>query len=193
MDVILAPYVPSDEDVVHRMLEVAGVGPGDVVCDLGCGDGRILFAAVTAFGAEKAVGYELREDLYRGVVAAIHQRHLADRVTVFHEDLLRADLSAATVITLYLTTAANTQLMPKLVREAKPGTRVVSHFFRMAGWPTMRRDDVRGHTIYLYTVPDTREPRVPPRGDGAASSGPHGTPWRPSLSTLIVLGGVGVG
>jgi hypothetical protein len=63
----------------------------------------------------------------------------------------------------------------------------------MAGWPTMRRDDVRGHTIYLYTVPDTREPRVPPRGDGAASSGPHGTPWRPSLSTLIVLGGVGVG
>ncbi len=191
MDVILAPYVPSDEDVVNRMLEVAEVGPRDIVYDLGCGDGRILFAAVTAFGAEKAVGYELREDLYRGVVDAIHQRHLADRVTVFHADLLRADLSAATVITLYLTTAANTQLKPKLLREAKPGTRVVSHFFRMAGWPHTRRDDIRGHTIYLYTMPDTREPPVPPRRDAASSSGSHRAPRRPSSSTLLGVGGMG--
>ncbi len=157
MTVSLAPYVPSSEDVVTRMLEVAHVTRDDVVFDLGCGDGRILFAAVKNFHAKQAVGYELQDDLYDGIVDKIKAERLERRIHVFHADALTADLSEATVVTLYLTTSGNSTLKPKLAT-ARPGTRIVSHDFRIEGWNPTRREDYRGHTIYLYTLPATPEP-----------------------------------
>jgi 16S rRNA A1518/A1519 N6-dimethyltransferase RsmA/KsgA/DIM1 with predicted DNA glycosylase/AP lyase activity len=155
MTLSLAPYVPTQRDVVKRMLEIACIGMEDVVFDLGCGDGRILLSAVQDFGAQQAVGYEMREDLYTGVVAKIKNEHLESRVTVFHDDLFNADLSEATVITLYLTTSGNSKLKPKLSQEAKAGTRIVSHSFRIEGWSHTQRESFHGHTIYLYTIPDS--------------------------------------
>ncbi len=155
MIISLAPYVPTQRDVVERMLELACINPSDVVFDLGCGDGRILLSAVQDFGAHQAVGYEMREDLYTGVVAKINNEHLEDRVAVFHDDLLNADLSNATVITLYLTTSGNSKLKPKIIQEAKAGTRIVSHSFRVEGWSPTHRESFHGHTIYVYTIPDS--------------------------------------
>ncbi len=157
MPVSLAPYVPSSEEVVTRMLEVARVNRNDVVFDLGCGDGRILFSAVKKFRAKRAVGYEMQEDLYQGIVDKIQAERLEHRVQVFNEDALTADLSEATVVTLYLTTSGNSKLKPKL-SAAQPGMRIVSHDFRIEGWSHTRREDFRGHTIYLYTLPDSLNP-----------------------------------
>jgi tRNA G37 N-methylase Trm5 len=129
----------------------------DVVFDLGCGDGRILFSAVKKFRAKRAVGYEMQEDLYLGIVEKIESERLEHRVQVFNEDALKADLSEATVVTLYLTTSGNSTLKPTL-STAQPGTRIVSHDFRIEGWDPTRREDFRGHTIYLYTLPDPLNP-----------------------------------
>src|SRR3972149_1436 len=98
-----APYVPSEPEVVRKMLDVARVGPEDVVYDLGCGDGRILVMAVKEFGAEKAVGYELKEGLYKSTLGEIEHQKLKDRINLINGDLFEADISQATVITLYLT------------------------------------------------------------------------------------------
>jgi tRNA G37 N-methylase Trm5 len=159
MTVSLAPYVPSSDDVVTRMLEVARVNRDDVVFDLGCGDGRILFSAVKKFRAKRVVGYEMQEDLYQGIVEKIKAERLEHRMKVFNEDALTADLSEATVVTLYLTTSGNSKLKPKL-STAQLGTRIVSHDFRIDGWNPTRREDFRGHTIYLYTLPDALSPQT---------------------------------
>jgi len=155
MTISLAPYVPTQHHVVKRMLEMARIGKDDVVFDLGCGDGRILFSAVKELDAKQAVGYEMREDLYKGVVEKIRNEHLEERVTVFHDDLLKADLSEATVIALYLTTSGNSKLKAKFTQEAKAGTRIVSHSFRIEGWSHTQREYFNGRTIYMYTIPDS--------------------------------------
>lgn len=155
MIVSLAPFVPSMFDVVKQMLEIAQVRNDDVVFDLGCGDGRILFSAVKDYGVKKAVGYEIREDLYNGVLQKIKKERLEGRVHVVNDDLRKADLSKASVITLYLTTSGNGTLKPKLVKEAKAGTRIVSHDFRIPGWEYTQQQNYIGHTIYLYTIPDS--------------------------------------
>ena len=129
-----APYVPSQPEFVRKMLQVSRVGPDDVVYDLGCGDGRILIMAVKEFGAEKAVGYELREDLYKSTLREIKRQNLKERINLINGNLFEADISEATVITLYLSASGNERLKPKLAKEARPGTRVVSQDFRMNGW-----------------------------------------------------------
>jgi hypothetical protein len=154
MTVSLAPFVPSQPDVVRRMLEVAKIEKGDTVYDLGCGDGRILISAVKDFGAKKAVGYEMRKDLYQRVLEDVKKQSLTDRITVVNEDLFNANLSEATIITLYLTTSGNSKLKPKITDEAKVGTRVVSHDFDMLGWSYSKKENYSGHTIFLYTIPD---------------------------------------
>jgi len=148
------PFVPTLQETVERMLEIAGVGPRDFVYDLGCGDGRILVAAVEGFEAKGAVGYEVREELYKEALSRIEGRGLRGRVELFNEDLFKADLSEATVITLYLNHSVNSRLRPKLEREVRPGTRVVSHDFEIKGWYPVRRERCRGDTIYLYVVPE---------------------------------------
>jgi len=150
-----APYVPSQPEVVRKMLEVARVGPEDVVYDLGCGDGRILVTAVKEFHAKKAVGYELREDLYKSTLEEIMLQNLKERINLINGDLFKADISEATVITLYLTGLGNDHLKPKLTKEAQPGTRVVSHDFKINGWrPAKVIHLTQYREIYLYTIPD---------------------------------------
>jgi protein-L-isoaspartate O-methyltransferase len=150
-----APYVPSEPEVVRRMLEVAQVGPDDVVYDLGCGDGRILVMAVKEFGAKKAVGYELRKDLYESTLKEIDRQNLKERVRLINGDLFKADVSEATVITLYLTTTGNKRLKPKLAKEARPGTRVVSQDYTMDGWHASKSEGIwYMGKIYLYIIPD---------------------------------------
>jgi hypothetical protein len=154
----LAPFVPSRPEVVQRMLEVSQVGTQDVVFDLGCGDGRIILSAVRDFKAKKAIGYEVRSDLCRQVVKDIANQNLQNRAILVNGDLMNADISEATVITLYLTTSGNERLKPKLSSETKKGTRIVSHDFEIKGWNPSIKKNFQGHTIYLYVVPEAFQP-----------------------------------
>ena len=155
----VAPYVPSPVDVVKSMLKLAGVGPDDVVYDLGCGDGRILFTAVEDFGVKKAVGFDLNANLCSSIQQKIKEKGLVGRVEVVNGNFFLADLSPASVVTLYLTTSGNTKLKPKLAEELASGSRVVSHDFPINGWSTLKGDpqdyhQIGSHKIYLYGIPD---------------------------------------
>lgn len=151
----LAPSFPTPQTVVDRMLEIAHVKPGDVVYDLGCGDGRILLAAAQRFHA-KAVGIEIRRDIYEKTSAQITQKNLADQIRVIHGDALKTDLSPADVVTLYLMTSANERLKPVFQHYLKPTARIVSHDYEIKGWRADTVDrlivDHQPHTIYLYHV-----------------------------------------
>jgi tRNA A58 N-methylase Trm61 len=136
------------------MLEMAEIKPDDIVYDLGCGDARILITAVREFGARMAVGYEIREDLYKVAKSEVEQRGLQDKITIVNGNLFNADLSSATVITLYLTGSANDLLKPKLEREVKPQTRIVSRTFSMRGWKFSKQENFFGTSIYLYKAPE---------------------------------------
>ena len=159
----LAPYVPSENYVVKRMLEVAHVGPEDIVFDLGCGDGRILIAAVKDFGVKKAVGYEMQRDLYKQVLNDVKKQGLANRIKVINGNLLKADITQATVITLYLTTSGNKRLRSKFENEVKDGARIVSHAFAISGWHPSMVDEIEepyGPVIYLYVMPEGYQERI---------------------------------
>ena len=149
------PFVPSPEIVVRRMLQLANVRKGEVVYDLGCGDGRVLIIAAKEFGA-RAVGIEIRRDLYEQCLRRIKDLGLEDRVTVIHGNFFDYDLSDADVVTLYLLTSVNERLRPKLERELKPGARVVSHDFEVPGWKPIIIEDLyeewRSHKIFLYKI-----------------------------------------
>lgn len=151
----LAPYVPSPQEVVERMLEAAGVKPGEIVYDLGCGDGRILITAAEKFRA-KGVGVELSYRLVQEAQETVRSRGLQNWITIIQGDLLEADVREADVVTLYLLTSSNARLQPKLEESLKPGARVVSHDFAMRGWKPVRVEKVqvskRTHTIYVYEI-----------------------------------------
>jgi len=149
------PYLPTPPEIARRMLKIARVGPGDVVYDLGCGDGRILIMAVKEFGADRAVGYEMREDLCGAALAEIECQALQGRVKLVNEDLFDADLHEATIITLYLNEPTNQRLKPKLEREARVGTRIVSYAYKIKGWKPTKKIRLHGDTIFLYTVPES--------------------------------------
>ncbi len=152
----LAPYVPSPETVVERMLKLAEVKPGDIVYDLGSGDGRILIIAAQKFGAQ-AVGVEMDKKLHKEALERIQQLKLEDRVKVIHGDLMKVDVSQATVVTLYLLTSSNEKLKPKLEKHLQKGARVVSHDFKVPGWRAEKIENMsqgesqfHQHTLYLY-------------------------------------------
>ncbi len=151
----LAPYVPSPPQVVEEMLKLAGVTEEDTVYDLGSGDGRIVITAAQQFGA-RAVGIEIDEKLVEETQARLRELKLSNRVEIIKQDAMKVDLGAASVVTLYLLTSSNEILRPNLERTLKPGSRVVSHDFRISGWTPTRteviRGDARTHTIYLYEV-----------------------------------------
>jgi tRNA A58 N-methylase Trm61 len=147
------------------MLKLTEVGCGDIVYDLGCGDGRILIAAVESFGAKEAIGYEISEDVYKKALQHVAKVTLQGRITIINKDFFEADLSRANVIILYLNNFTNEKLRPKLEKEALPGTRIVSHDFSISNWQPIVQDTFRDeysiHTIYVYTVPaafSTHEP-----------------------------------
>jgi SAM-dependent methyltransferase len=152
----LAPYVTSPQPIVDRMLDLAGVKPGEYVYDLGCGDGRILITAAKRYNA-KGVGIELSPRLVEMTVQNLKQMNLDGQITVRQGNLLETDLSGADVVTLYLETGSNELLRPNLEKYLKPGARVVSHDFEVRGWKPSKVEKIhafnRNHTIYLYEIP----------------------------------------
>jgi len=164
------PWVPSPNNIVKKMLQIAQVGQEDVVCDLGSGDARLLIAAVEEFKAKKGIGYELREYLYQASLREIEKRNLGDKIELHKRNLYEADLTGVSVVTLYLSNEANNLLRPKLERELRYGTRVISLIFKIDNWqtnsltwggdvPDFRMPPLYGfaylyYPIYLYTIPD---------------------------------------
>ena len=150
------PYVSSPPEVIEEMLKVARVTKEDVVYDLGCGDGRIVIMAARKYGA-RGVGIEIDPALVREAQANARKAGVADRVKFIQQDLFKSDLSEATVVTLYLMGSVNLELRPKLQRELKPGTRVVSHAFDMGDWKPQKTFEVnrRGTwgRIFYWVIP----------------------------------------
>jgi cyclopropane fatty-acyl-phospholipid synthase-like methyltransferase len=148
-------YVPTPLPVVERMLELAKVGKDDVVYDLGSGDGRIPIVAAQRYGA-RGVGIEINPVWVRDARAAAERLGVADRVSFRIEDLFLTDWRDATVVTLYLFPTVNAKLLPKLARELKPGTRVVSHEYLIGDWPPDHTEtmivDRQRHEIHLWTA-----------------------------------------
>jgi len=151
----LAPYIPTPQVIVDRMLEAGRVKPGEMVYDLGSGDGRIVITAAQKFGA-RAVGVELSEDLCRTTSARVKALGLEDRVTIVHGNLLKVDLRPADVVTIYLLTSSNERLRPNLEKYLKPGARVVSNDFEIRGWKPAEVVKIAAgnttHSIYVYEI-----------------------------------------
>jgi len=150
------PFVRSTPEVIDRMLELAGVKPGDVVYDIGSGDGAIIIRAAKKYGV-KGVGIEIDQDL------VLKARNNAFREKVEHlvefrvQDAFTADVSPATVVTLYMLPDFNAKLRPMLDRQLKPGTRVVSHDYPIEGWVPDKLERVKGtflhdHTVMLFEI-----------------------------------------
>jgi tRNA A58 N-methylase Trm61 len=149
-------YEPTPHAVVRQMLRLAEVGPGDVVYDLGSGDGRIPITAAREFAA-RGVGIEIDAELVRRAEANAREAGVADRVTFHHADLFEAEIDEATVVTLFLYPDVNLRLRPKLLAELAPGTRVVSYWHDMGDWKPERIDSARRATIYLWRIPPRAE------------------------------------
>jgi len=150
----LAPYVPTPQQVVDRMLQLAAVGKGDVVYDLGCGDGRIPITAAKVYGA-RGVGVDIDPQRIAEANANAKQAGVSHLVSFRLQDALTTDLSEATVVTLYLLSSSNLKLRPVLTRQLKPGARIVSHAFSMGDWQPDKvdtfTDSTSNHrTLYLW-------------------------------------------
>jgi SAM-dependent methyltransferase len=144
-------YAPSPPRVVRAMLELAEVKPGDVVYDLGSGDGRIVIAAARDFGA-RGVGVEIDPQLVAVAEAGARRAGVAGRVQFRTADLFEADLGEATVVTLFLYPDVNLRLRPKLLAELRPGARVISHWHDMGDWRPDRTLRVDGRPVYLWRI-----------------------------------------
>jgi hypothetical protein len=145
-------YVPTPYDVVDEMLRLAGVGKGDVLYDLGSGDGRIPITAAKKFGI-RATGIDIDAELVRQAEDNARNAGVSGLVSFREEDLFKADFRDATVVTLYLQRHLNLKLRPRLWAELKPGTRIVSHQFDMGDWPPEKKIERSGHTLYFWTIP----------------------------------------
>jgi SAM-dependent methyltransferase len=156
IDQSVSPYVPTPNEVVIEMMKMAGVTKNDVVYDLGSGDGRIVIIAAKEFGA-KGVGVEIDPELIKESNENARLASVSDRVNFIQKDLFQADLSEATVVTLYLLPEVMQQLQPKLVGELKPGTRIISHQFDMKEWKPDRsevlRQPSRLHLVHYWIIP----------------------------------------
>jgi SAM-dependent methyltransferase len=146
------PYVPTPPEVVDAMLNLANVGKGDVVYDLGCGDGRVVITAAKEKGA-RGVGIDIDQERINEATENAEKAGVAGRVQFRLQDLFKADIREATVVTLYLLPAINLKLRPKLWRDLKPGTRIVSHSFDMGDWKPEKKIVVNSEEIFFWTVP----------------------------------------
>lgn len=156
------PFVPTPQETVDRMLEMAKVGPNDYLIDLGSGDGRIPITAAKKFGI-RALGVDLNPVRIAESNENAKKEGVTDKVTFIEGDLFKQDISKATVLTMYLLPDVNMKLRPKIWSDLKPGTRIVSHAFTMGDWTpeaTTTAPDGR-NTVYLWIVPD---PKVGPKG-----------------------------
>ncbi|MGE3547541.1 MAG: cyclopropane-fatty-acyl-phospholipid synthase family protein [Kofleriaceae bacterium] len=173
-------FVPTPEPLLAKMLSMAKVGASDIVYDLGSGDGRIVIAAARDFGA-RGVGIDLDPKLVRIAKENAVKAGVADRVEFRVGDIFEEDLSQATVVTLYLLPRINLKLKPKLFRELKPGSRIVSQSFDFGDWKPEQTEIVDGNRAFLWTIPENAREladapggagsRIVP-GDGGPTSGP---------------------
>jgi SAM-dependent methyltransferase len=154
-------YEPSSPQIVSEMLRLAGARKSDVVYDLGCGDGRIVIAAAKEFGA-RAVGIDIDPERIRESTENAGKAGVGRRVRFRNEDLFEADIHEATVVTLYLWPWINLKLRPKLLKELKPGTRIVSHSHDMGDWAPEKEIEVEGHKIYFWRVPEGGQIKIQP-------------------------------
>ena len=145
-------YEPSTPEQVQEMLRLAAVKKSDIVYDLGSGDGRIVIAAAKQYGAH-GVGIDIDPQRTGEAEANAKAAGVTGLVTFRTDDLFEADVRQATVVMLYLWPWINLKLRPKLLKELKPGTRIVSHYHDMGDWPPEKKIQVDGHWIFLWTVP----------------------------------------
>jgi SAM-dependent methyltransferase len=158
------PYVPTTEEAVKVMLKLAGVKGSDIVYDLGCGDGRIVIAAAKEYGAH-GVGIDINPERIKEANANAKTAGVENLVHFEQEDLFKADIHQATVVTLFLLRSVNLKLRPKLLRDLKPGTRIVSNTFDMGDWKPVKKeslgdsadDDTFSHQFFLWIVPVRKE------------------------------------
>lgn len=146
------PFVPTPEEVVDEMLKLAGITKNDVLYDLGCGDGRIVVTAAKRYGI-RGVGVDIDPERIQEANANAKAAGVADRTRFIEKNLFDADIHEATVVTLYLLPSVNEKLRPKLLKELKPGTRIVSHQFDMGDWKPDKKVEIGYRTLYLWTVP----------------------------------------
>lgn len=151
------PYVPTPQEVVDEMLALGNVKEGDVLYDLGSGDGRIPITAAQKFGV-RGVGIDINPERIAEANANAKQANVTDLVEFRQQDLFKSDFSEATVVTLYLLPDINVKLRPQLLKQLKPGTRIVAHDFDMGEWKPDKEIQVQGpnrqHTLYLWVVPE---------------------------------------
>lgn len=161
-------YVPTPQAVVDKMLEMAEVKPGDIVYDLGCGDGRIVVTAAKKYGV-KAYGFDINPERVKESLANVKANKVEHLVTIKEADIFTLDLTEASVVTLYLLPSLNVKLMPQLAK-LKPGSRIVSHDFDMRGAKPVEvrqvgsgDDGLSGieHTVYKWVVPWEKEVTTP--------------------------------
>ena len=145
------PFVPTSQALVIEMLKLANVTKADTVYDLGCGDGRIVITAAKQFGAH-GVGVDINPERIQEANENARRAGVADKVKFIEGDLFTADIHPATVMTLYLLPNVNMKLRPRLWKELKPGTRVVSHSFDMEDWAPDKEVDSNGSRLYLWTI-----------------------------------------
>ncbi|MBM3221370.1 MAG: class I SAM-dependent methyltransferase [Candidatus Rokubacteria bacterium] len=149
-------YSPTPHHVVAAMLQLAGVGPDDVVYDLGSGDGRVIVSAARDFGA-RGIGYDIVPELVAESVRSAETAGVSARARFAHGNIFEVDMSPATVVTLYLSEELNERLRPKLLRELRPGARIVSYRVDMGAWRPDRTISVdvdgRPRSVYLWIVP----------------------------------------
>ena len=158
----IVPYVPTPQDVVERMLELAQVKKGDVVYDLGSGDGRIVVTAAKKYGV-KAVGFEIDPERIKESRENIRKEGVGKLVEIRQQDIRTVDLSPASVLTMYLLPEVNLMIRPNIWKEMKPGSRVVSHDFDMGDWKPLKIEHIKDksdweHTMYLWRVGE-KDPR----------------------------------
>ena len=152
----IVPYVPTPQEVVDRMLEMAQVKKGDVVYDLGSGDGRIVVTAAKKYGV-KAIGYEIDPQRIKESHENIKKAGVEKLVEIRQQDIRSVDLSAASVLTMYLLPEVNLMIRPNIWKQMKPGSRIVSHDFDMGDWKPLKTEHIKDvsnwdHTLYLWHV-----------------------------------------
>lgn len=151
-------FVPTPQEVVDAMLKLANVHQGDVLYDLGCGDGRIPVSAAKEYGI-RAVGIDIDPQRIQEANENARKAGVTQLVQFRRQDLFKANFKEASVVTLYLLPELNVKLRPRLLAELKPGTRIVSHQFDMGTWKPDRKVELSaGRTIYLWTIPPRRKP-----------------------------------
>jgi len=152
----IVPYVPTPQEVVERMLDLAQVKKGDVVYDLGSGDGRIVVTAAKKYGV-KAIGFEIDPQRIKESHENIKKAGVEQLVEIRLQDIRTVDLSGATVLTMYLLPEVNLMIRPNIWKQMKPGSRIVSHDFDMGDWKPLKTENIKDgsswdHTLYLWHV-----------------------------------------